>query len=309
MPHLPNVISRNQHVQLEVLDRMGVSLHIKREDEIHPEISGNKWRKLRYHINEASKNKSVGILTYGGAFSNHIAATAFAAQQAGLCSIGIIRGERTKPLNPTLTGAESQGMELHFVSRTAYRTDKEGLAKKVDPGGEFHYVPEGGADELGLRGCQEILTDTDRKDFDRIACSSGTGTTAAGLYKSMAPGQRLRVYPALKGDFARKDIEALLKETTDEESLQVIPDYHFGGYAKTDSVLFDFMREFYNKTSIRTDPVYTAKMLYGLLKDIEQGRIPSGSSVLAIHTGGLQGILGIELRDDVRIFAEDRSDN
>ncbi len=309
MPHLPNVISRNQQVQLEVLTRMGVSLHVKREDEIHPEISGNKWRKLRYHIEEALQNRSVGILTYGGAYSNHIAATAFAANQASLRSIGIIRGERIEPLNPTLAGAESNGMVLHFVSRTAYRLDKESLAKALDPKAEFHHVPEGGADELGIRGCQEILTNTDQTDFDIIACSSGTGTTAAGLYKSLAPGQCLRVYPALKGDFARKDIEALLKETTDEDSLQVIPDYHFGGYAKTDSDLFNFMREFYAATSIRTDPVYTAKMLYGLLKDVEQGRIASGSSILAIHTGGLQGIRGIELRDDVRIFAEDRSDN
>lgn len=299
------VISRNQAICLEVLVKHGVSVHVKREDEIHPEISGNKWRKLKYHLKAAREKKSQGILTFGGAFSNHIAATAFAADQAGLESIGVIRGERVEPLNSTLEQAERHGMELHFVSRMDYRTSKDSIAEDLDPGDMFHHVPEGGADELGIQGCQEILSEEDSKDFDIVCCSSGTGATAAGLHRSLAPHQRLRVYPALKGDFAHKDIERLLDSSCSMDALDVISEYHFGGYAKTSPELFNFMREFYSQTGIMTDPVYTAKMLYGVITDIEKGRITRGMRVVALHTGGLQGIQGIEKRDNVRIFNKD----
>jgi 1-aminocyclopropane-1-carboxylate deaminase len=302
MSKAQEVNSRNHFIEMEILSQKGISLFVKREDEIHPIVSGNKWRKLKYHLKAAIEKDSIGILTFGGAYSNHIAATAYAAREAGLKAIGFIRGERIEPLNPTLAAAEGQGMELHFISRTTYRLNKEEVTVQFDPNTEFHHVPEGGADALGVQGCMEILTLSDKETFDIVCCSSGTGTTAAGLYQSLGSKQKLRVYPALKGDFARKDIDKLLKKKSNKDVLSMVEDYHFGGYAKTTTELFDFMRNFYNQTGMQTDPIYTGKMLFGLFEDIHSGLISEGSRILAIHTGGLQGIQGIEMREGIRLF-------
>jgi len=302
MLQVQEVNSRNHFIEMEILAQKGISLCVKREDEIHPIVSGNKWRKLKYHLKAALKKESIGLLTFGGAYSNHIAATAYAAQEVGLKAIGFIRGERIEPLNPTLAAAERQGMELHFLSRTIYRQQKDMVAAQFDPDKQFHHVPEGGADALGVQGCQEILTKSDKISFDIISCSSGTGTTAAGLYQSLGPDQQLRVYPALKGDFARTDIDDLLTERSNNEMLSIVSDYHFGGYAKTTSQLIEFMRDLFSQTGIRTDPIYTGKLFFGLMEDIFKGTISEGSRILAIHTGGLQGIQGIEMREGIRLF-------
>ncbi len=294
---------------MEILAQKGISLCVKREDEIHPVVSGNKWRKLKYHLKAAVEKKSIGVLTFGGAFSNHIAATAYASREAGLKAMGVIRGERVEPINPTLAAAENQGMELHFVSRTSYRLNKEELAAQFDPNKEFHHVPEGGADALGIQGCREILTESDKQAYSIICCASGTGTTATGLYQSLGPGQQLRVYPALKGDFARTGIDNLLQEKSNNEILTIAKNYHFGGYAKTTTQLFDFMRDLHGQTGMQTDPIYTGKMFFGLIEDIRNGTIGEGSRILAIHTGGLQGIKGIEMREGLRLFENERPNN
>ena len=273
----------------------GISLVIKREDLIHPFVSGNKFRKLKYNLLQAKAENQSCLLTFGGAFSNHIAAVAYAGKEHGFQTIGIIRGEElgTKiESNPTLNFAQECGMQLEFISRETYRLKTEAffleqLGKKY---GSFYLVPEGGTNALAIQGCEEILTNEDAF-FDYIGCGIGTGGTISGIINSALPHQKVLGFPALKGDFLQDEICNFVQN----ENWELITDYHFGGYGKVNAGLIDFINWFFEQTQIPLDPVYTGKMVFGIVDLIKRNYFPKNSKILVIHTGGLQGIQGMNL--------------
>ena len=288
----------NQKVVLPELEKLGVTFYIKREDKIHPFISGNKYRKLKYNILEAIKQKQHTILTFGGAFSNHISAVAFTGNKYGFKTIGIIRGEELAnnldevlKQNETLRLASENGMQFKFVSRADYRlkTSKIFIKKLKEEFGNFYLVPEGGTNDLAIKGCEEIVQPEDKK-FDIICCAIGTGGTMSGLINSAKAKQKIIGFPALKGDFLQEEIE---KYTIQNNNWSLITEYHFGGFAKVDETLINFINYFKQETGIPLDPIYTGKMVFGIVALIKSGFFKKGTKILAIHTGGLQGIQGM----------------
>jgi 1-aminocyclopropane-1-carboxylate deaminase len=270
-----------------------ITLHIKREDLIHPFISGNKFRKLKYNLLQAKAEEKSKLLTFGGAFSNHIAALAYAGKENNLETIGIIRGDELESKiseNPTLTFAQNCGMKFEFVTREVYKTKASNAFIEDLKGryGDFYLVPEGGTNSLAVKGCEEILTDEDY-DFTHICCAIGTGGTISGLINSAKSNQKIIGFPALKGDFLSDDIRKFATNSNWEVQL----DYHFGGYAKINEELIRFINDFYKQTNIPLDPIYTGKMMFGIVDLINKGYFPKGAKILAIHTGGLQGIEGM----------------
>lgn len=292
-----NTISvRNQQIILPILAEKCVELFIKREDEIHSFVSGNKFRKLKYTLLEAQNQQKKTLLTFGGAFSNHILATAVAGKMTGFKTIGIIRGDelsenshQTILENPTLYEAHKNGMEFEFVSREEYRTktSKAFIEKLKEQFGDFYLIPEGGTNEFAIKGCEEILTTQD-SNFDYICCAIGTGGTIAGLINASENHQKVIGFPALKGDFLTTEIEKYVIKN----NWFLQNEYHFGGYAKYNTSLIRFINEFKNETTIQLDPLYTAKMMFGLLDMVKNDTFEKGTKILAIHTGGLQGIQG-----------------
>ncbi|MEL0457416.1 pyridoxal-phosphate dependent enzyme [Flavobacteriaceae bacterium SZ-1-7] len=283
--------SINKHLALP--KKFGVELFIKREDQIHPFVSGNKYRKLKYNLQEAKKECFKTLLTFGGAFSNHIAAVASAGKRFGFHTIGIIRGEELKNKineNSTLRFAQQNGMQFKFVSRDEYRnkTSEDFLSRLKEEFGDFYLIPEGGTNPLAIKGCEEILTHED-KQFDYVCCSVGTGGTISGLINCSKPSQQVLGFPALKGNFLQQDISKFVTKS----NWKLIADYHFGGYAKINEDLVTFINQFKADYNIQLDPVYTGKMLFGIFDLAKKGYFPKGSKILAIHTGGLQGIEGM----------------
>ena len=283
--------SVNQLINIEFPNE--ITLHIKREDLIHPFISGNKFRKLKYNLLQAKAEEKSKLLTFGGAFSNHIAALAYAGKENNLETIGIIRGDELESKiseNPTLTFAQNCGMKFEFVTREVYKTKASNAFIEDLKGryGDFYLVPEGGTNSLAVKGCEEILTDEDY-DFTHICCAIGTGGTISGLINSAKSNQKIIGFPALKGDFLSDDIRKFAKNSNWEVQL----DYHFGGYAKINEELIRFINDFYKQTNIPLDPIYTGKMMFGIVDLINKGYFPKGAKILAIHTGGLQGIEGM----------------
>ena len=273
-----------------------ISLTIKREDLIHPVVSGNKFRKLKYNLLQAKAEHKKTLLTFGGAFSNHIAAVAFAAKENGFQSIGIIRGDELKDkiaANSTLQFAQQCGMQFEFVSREAYRLKNEAafLDELKLKFGDFFLIPEGGTNELAIKGCEEILTEEDRQ-FDYICCAVGTGGTISGIINSALPHQKVLGFPALKGDFLQDEIRIFVQN----ENWELITDYHFGGYGKVNEDLVHFINQFYIENQIPLDPIYTGKMVFGVLDLIQKNYFPAHSNILLIHTGGLQGIRGMNMK-------------
>lgn len=286
-------VSPNQELVLPVLIEKKVRLFIKREDLIHPYISGNKYRKLKYNVLEAQKQGFDTLLTFGGAFSNHIAAVAAAGKEYGLKTIGVIRGEELVAKineNPTLRYAQQCGMMFKFVSRTVYKNkaSEEFVNQLSADFGRFYLIPEGGTNRLAVKGCEEILTKQDA-NFDYISTCVGTGGTISGIVNCSKLGQQVLGFPALKGDFLQNDITKF----TVRSNWKLMNSYHFGGYAKTTPQLINFINQFKKDTTIPLDPVYTGKMLFGLLDMIKEDYFKPGTSILAIHTGGLQGIEGM----------------
>jgi len=265
-------------VELPVLNNRALELWVLRLDKIHPVISGNKWFKLKYHLLEAQQRAAKGLLTYGGAFSNHIIALACAARDLGWKSAGIIRGERPAVLSHTLKAAMDYGMQLEFISRDAYRNNSlPGAGSGVEdsyPG--YYIVPEGGSGPNGIRGSREILELAEKDRFTHILCAIGTATMYQGLLSSVSAGQQLIGVPVIKGGekLPFSDIQA---------------GYHFGGYARKNAALTTFMNQFYEQTNIPTDFVYTGKLLFATLDMVEKGYFSPGSRLLVIHSGGLQG--------------------
>jgi len=287
----------NQQVTLPLLDKKSIELFIKREDLIHPAISGNKFRKLKYNLIEAKNEGYHTLLTFGGAYSNHIAAVAGAGKEHGFKTIGIIRGEELKNdigENPTLHFAQECGMELKFVSRSEYRNKHNNsfINELKTEYGDFYLLPEGGTNELAVKGCEEILTQEDAK-FDFVCCPVGTGGTISGLINCSQLGQQVLGFPALKGDFLKDEI---LKFANNNQ-WELVCDYHFGGYAKVNKELIHFINDFKINTDVPLDPVYTGKMMFGILDMVKNGYFKKGIKILAIHTGGLQGIEGMNIKN------------
>ena len=273
-----------------------IIVEIKREDLLHPFVSGNKFRKLKYNLLQAKSEKKNVILTFGGAFSNHIAATAFAGKEQGFKTIGIIRGDELRDKieeNPTLQFAKNCGMKFKFISRDEYRNKAETdfLENLKQEFGDFYLVPEGGTNELAIKGCEEILTEDDAV-FDFICTAVGTGGTIAGIINSILPHQKVLGFPALKGDFLKEDICKFAQN----QNWELITDYHFGGYGKVTPELIAFVNQFFKDNKIPLDPIYTGKMVFGVMDLIHKNYFPKNSKILLIHTGGLQGILGMNIK-------------
>ena len=284
--------STNQKIQIALPN--GVELFIKREDKLHPIISGNKFRKLKYNIQEAKRLGHTTLLTFGGAFSNHILAVAGAGAEFGFKTIGIIRGEELESKiaeNTTLAKAQELGMQFYFVSRTAYREKEEkAFANHLhELFGNFYMIPEGGTNDLAIKGCEEILTSEDKSYFTHIACAVGTGGTISGLINSSSEKQQIIGFSSLKGAFLSEVIRNFVSKT----NWSINDNYHFGGYGKVTDELIQFLNSFYSQTAIPLDPVYTGKMVFGILDWIEKGYFPPNAKILMIHTGGLQGIKGM----------------
>lgn len=273
-----------------------ISVFIRREDLIHPYVSGNKLRKLKYNLAQAKAEDQNTLLTFGGAFSNHIAATAYAGNEQGFKTIGIIRGDELESevlVNPTLKFAQECGMQFKFISREDYRQKTEDyfIENLKQEFGNFYLVPEGGTNLLAVKGCEEIITKADI-EYDFICCSVGTGGTISGLINTILPHQKVLGFPALKGDFLKEEIRKFARN----ENWELITDYHFGGYGKVSQELIAFINRFYAKNNIPLDPIYTGKMVFGVMDLIEKDYFAKHSKILLIHTGGIQGIAGMNIK-------------
>ena len=289
---MTNETAQYTKIDLPLLSEKGIQLSFKREELLFPGISGNKYRKLKYNIQAAKAAKQHTLLTFGGAFSNHIAAVAYAGAVHGFKTIGVIRGEElaSLPLNPTLEKAKSHGMSFHFVTREAYREKHrlQFVAKLQETFGHFYLIPEGGTNALAVKGCTEILHELDTK-FTHISVAVGTGGTLSGLAEAAFDHQEILGFPALKGAFLQKDI----CNFTQQNNWSLFESYHFGGYAKVTPSLVHFANQFNIDTGVVLDPIYTAKMVFGVMDLIANDYFESGAYILMIHTGGLQAIEGM----------------
>ncbi|MBL0328466.1 MAG: 1-aminocyclopropane-1-carboxylate deaminase/D-cysteine desulfhydrase [Bacteroidetes bacterium] len=293
-----------QKITSDIITSKGVELYVYRTDLNHKNISGNKLYKLKYNLEEAKKQNpsplqtgKKTLLTFGGAFSNHIAATAAAGKEYGFNTIGIIRGDELEVLNPTLTFAKACGMQLHFVSRSLYQ-NKATLNTYVQEqfGVQNYYsIPEGGSNALGIIGCKEITKDIPI-DFDIVCCPCGTGATITGIILSLKEHQQAIGFQVLKGEYyIKNEVTKWLKEFDSPASnWEINEEFHFGGYAKLKPELLHFIQQFEKENAIPLDYIYTGKMMYGIFENIKQGKFKRGSKIIAIHTGGLQGNRGFE---------------
>lgn len=267
-----------------------IQLQMLRLDQIHPVVSGNKWFKLKYNIADAIAKGCSSLLTFGGAYSNHLIATAAAAKAFGLSSIGIVRGLHAKEkFTETLHACENMGMQLHFIERASYDKKEEPyfLQSLKSQFPDSYVVPEGGNNESGRRGTAEIATYIQDK-YSHVALAIGTGATFAGIREALDNNIDMLGFTVMKGgDYLNDTIRNAL--TTSNANWSIVPEYHFGGFAKCNELLIDFMNQFYENHQIPLDLVYNAKMMFGVMEMIKDGRISQGSKVLCIHTGGLQG--------------------
>jgi 1-aminocyclopropane-1-carboxylate deaminase len=278
--------------------RAGINILVKREDLNHPHASGNKWWKLKYNLETAVQQGYQTVLTFGGAYSNHIYATAAAANMVQLKSIGIIRGEETLPLNHTLSFAKEQGMHVHYVSREAYR-QKEAPAfidLLQDKFGSFYLIPEGGTNMSAIRGVAEFARQlTQEVMFDYVCLPVGTGGTLAGMVAGLDGAAEVMGISVLKnGAFLKQTVEEWLQKFSNQPygNWSVETSYDHGGYAKTTPDLLTLIAQMNTHHNLPLDTVYTAKMVWAVLDLLQKGRFKSGSTVLMLHTGGLQGLLG-----------------
>ena len=301
-----------QQINSEIIRHAGVALYVLRLDLMHRWVNGNKWFKLKYNLLEAKQKNFTRLLTFGGAYSNHIYATAAAGNLFGFRTIGVIRGEERLPLNPTLSFAVQQGMQLVYLSREMYRQRNTAALQGYlqQRFGEVFIIPEGGSNLNGVRGCTEIIGDAMPTAgyayaFDHICVACGTATTLAGIALSLDQGQKAIAFPVLKnGAFLAQEIESLLTNylasglpaAHSPASWELVCDYHFGGYAKVNDELLLFSQQFSEEHGVPLDYVYTAKMFYGVMDLLQQGFFGKGDRLLLVHTGGLQGNVGMEER-------------
>jgi 1-aminocyclopropane-1-carboxylate deaminase len=285
-----------QEIHHSILEKTGVRLLVKREDLNHPLVSGNKWWKLKYNLEEALRLKKQTVVTFGGAFSNHIYATAAAAKEKNLKSIGLIRGEETLPLNATLSFVRENGMELRYISREEYRRkdSNEFLRKLEAQFGDFYLIPEGGTNDLAVKGCAEYAQkELATIDFDHLFIPVGTGGTIAGLICGFCGKKEITGVTVLKnGEFLKEKIEKLVYNFSGNtyEKWSLLTSYHHGGYAKLTDELLRFISVMKEEHKLPLDTVYTGKLMWAVMKEIEQGKFRRGSTVLAFHTGGVQNL-------------------
>jgi 1-aminocyclopropane-1-carboxylate deaminase/D-cysteine desulfhydrase-like pyridoxal-dependent ACC family enzyme len=289
-----------QEIRDDILIKKNVRLFIKRDDLLHVQISGNKIRKLKYNLLQAKSEGHHTLLTFGGAYSNHIYAVAAAGEIYGFKTIGVIRGEPYSDLNPTLEFARSKGMHLHYKTRADYKVKytTKSMGELKSKFGEFYMIPEGGTNSHALKGCTEIIDEIDIP-FDYITSCCGTGGTLGGIIAGLNGNQHAIGFPVLKGgEYLRKEIQDHIIAYNDKVYLNwhLVPDYHYGGYAKYSRELIEFINEFKGKHGIQLDPIYTGKMMSGLFKLIRKDVFEKGSGIIAVHTGGLQGIEGFNER-------------
>lgn len=285
-PRLPSPL---EEICDERLAARGVRLYLKRDDLVHPEIPGNKWRKLNYNISAAKGQGYSTLLTFGGAYSNHIRATAAAGRYFGFCTVGVIRGEEHTQLNWSLSYAVNCGMRLFYLDRTTYRDKYQPnlIAQLRDKYGKFYLLPEGGSNALAVHGCADVPKEI-MIDFDVICCPVGTGGTLAGLATGLSSGQRALGFAVLKGgQFLDRKVAELQREAYQQvwTNWSIEYDFHFGGFAKSRSTLDSFIYDFENRHQLRLDGIYVAKMLYGVFALIERGTLSPGSVVVAVITG------------------------
>lgn len=284
-PVVPSPIVQLHHNDFK---KRGIELFVKREDLIHEEIMGNKWRKLKFNLEAAKNLKKKRLVTFGGAFSNHIAATAAAAALYGFESKGIIRGEELNAeSNQTLRKAASRGMKFEFVSREQFRHLKSAYARLLP---EDYFIPEGGTNALALKGVAEIIKEVDIS-FDVVVTPVGTGGTMAGLLLGLKGKSEVWGFSALKGEFMHDEIRKLCTENNlNHTNYKLFTNYHFGGYGKINQDLKGFMHTFKQEFNFLLDPVYTGKMFFGVWENVKNNQIAPGTRLLVLHTGGLQGI-------------------
>lgn len=284
-----------QAIEAPFASKNAVAISVLRTDQIHPIISGNKWYKLKYHLQEVVEKGYKGIITFGGAYSNHLVATAYAGKLAGIPTVAVIRGEAPTILSHTLNDITSYGMKLYFVSREDYSNKDlvEKTLKEQYPG--FFWVPEGGHSSLGVKGASEMLATIDISLYSHIACAVGTGTMMAGLMKATLPQQRVCGIPVLKlSPDAPNELEAFIRSEAVNDNFELLYGFHEGGYAKKTPELLEFMNQLFKTTAIPTDFVYTGKLFKALFCLIANSHFPAESHILAIHSGGLQGNLSLK---------------
>jgi len=299
-----------QKIDHPLFSRHGVELFIKREDQVHAQISGNKWYKLKHNLLHAKQQGFTRLVSFGGAYSNHLHALAFAGHHFGFETIGFIRGEISEPLNPTLADAVGWGMKLHFLTRSEYRRrhDSEFVQQLVEPFQRCFVIPEGGANQWALAGCADIVEGISSQlaDYDYVCVPCGTGATLAGIVAALARFDnkdkvKTLGFVALKGHSSLVDgISNMLADFSDVEIThwQLIDEFHCGGFAKITPELISFMQQWQQQTGIALEPLYTGKMLLGLCELVKRGFFAAGSKIVAVHTGGMQGVRGMQARID-----------
>ena len=271
----------------------GYAIDVLRLDMVHPIVSGNKWFKLKFHLQNALVQNKKTMASYGGAYSNHIIALAYACHAEGLKSVGIIRGQKPREMSATLRSAENFGMQLIFVSREDFK-HKNKLEQEFD--GDYYWINEGGYSTEGMMGASEILSVADTTNYSHIICSCGTGTMIAGLINAALPHQKIIGINALKGHMGlENDIKNLLPKNKQQRNFNILNEYHFGGYAKHTTALIDWMKELWQQENLPTDIVYTSKLLYAVKDLCNQNTFAKNSRLLIIHSGGLQGNLSLPL--------------
>jgi 1-aminocyclopropane-1-carboxylate deaminase len=268
------------------------NFYVKRDDLIDPYISGNKWRKLKYLLKRAKGEGKTHLVTFAGAFSNHLVATASAAARAGLQSTAFVRGEVVE--NQMLLLCRLYGMRLIFTDRESYKSKQQLFDKHFGGNSSAFFIDEGGASAEAVQGCAEIIEELP-EDLDLLFCAAGTGTTAAGLMHGILKRKMhcaLHVVPVLKGgEFIKEEMSAYVNV---DEHLVLHTEYHFGGYAKTQPALLEFIAHYASRYGILTDPVYTAKLFFAIEDLAQKQLIDKDAKIVALHTGGLLGILGMQ---------------
>jgi len=305
-PEFINAYVPVQEIKDPQIVNAGVKLFVKRDDLVHPLISGNKWYKLKYNLETAAKEKFDTLLTFGGAYSNHIYATAAAGRLFGFNTIGIIRGEEHLPLNATLSFAKSQGMKLHYVCRSIYRekANVDFVQSLKNEFGRFFLIPEGGTNELAVRGASEMVTNLG-KNWDVYCCACGTGGSIAGIISGLQGKGKALGFSVLRGGgFFVENVKNLINDSgiSNQTKWEINLNYHFGGYARINKQLVDFIDKFQSINQIPVEPIYTGKMFFGIYDLIADGYFKKGTSVLAIHTGGMQGLEG--MKEKINKFRE-----
>jgi 1-aminocyclopropane-1-carboxylate deaminase len=265
-----------------------IQVDVLRLDHLHPVVSGNKWFKLRYYLADAIESGKKRITTFGGAYSNHIVATAFACKEAGIKSRGIIRGEKAPQISDSLEEAIEYGMEMVYVSREDYK-GKENIVQQFSTEDDY-WINEGGYGIKGMLGTKDILQSAETSSYSYISCACGTGTTLAGLVEAALPHQKCIGISALKGHVnLRNDVMELLPDEHQDRSFEIMHDYHFGGYAKHPAELIDFMNELWKSEKLATDIAYTSKLVFAVKDLIAKQYFSTNDKLLVIHSGGLQG--------------------